>query len=57
MANSKKTKAANIEGLVPPKIQGIRNDRDRPANSGWCGAENCKHLTHQHFNKPAKAAV
>lgn len=36
-------------------VKGILIDRDRPAGSGWCGAENCNHASHKHYNAPAKA--
>ena len=34
-----------VKGITP---------RPLPAGAGWCGAENCKHLSHQHFNEAAK---
>lgn len=34
-----------------PSIKGILQDRPRPAGSGWCGDENCKHTSHKHFNE------
>jgi hypothetical protein len=55
MSNTPKSTSANITGLLPRKVLGIA-ERPRPANTGWCGADNCKHLTHKHFNAPAKAA-
>ena len=36
-------------------VKGILNNRDRPAGSGWCGAENCKHASHKRFNEPARS--
>jgi len=35
-------------------VKGILVDRPRPAGSGWCGNENCKHKSHKQFNEPAK---
>jgi hypothetical protein len=54
---AKKTTSANITGMQPPVVKGIKDDRERPARSGWCGNENCKHLTHKHFNEAAKAVA
>jgi hypothetical protein len=50
---SDKPKSANVSGYMPPAVKGIA-ERPRPANTGWCGAEDCKHLSHKHFSSPAK---
>jgi hypothetical protein len=47
--------AAHLEGPVPKVVSGMLIDRPRPANSGWCGNENCLHKSHKHFNSPAKS--
>lgn len=36
-------------------IKGILINRDRPAGSGWCGDENCKHESHKRFNEKPRA--
>lgn len=40
-----------VAKIKPRRISGILVNRDRPANSGWCGAEGCAHLSHQKFNR------
>jgi hypothetical protein len=36
------------------QVKGIA-ERPRPAGTGWCGADDCKHKSHKHFNSPAKS--
>jgi hypothetical protein len=36
------------------EVKGILVNRDRPVGSGWCGTEECKHLSHKFYNQPAK---
>ena len=52
MASKKSGK--NQASYPQTRIPGIKIDRDRPAGTGWCGAENCGHATHRHYNEPAK---
>jgi hypothetical protein len=50
---AKKVLAAASYSSENRQVKGIA-ERPRPANTGWCGAEGCKHLSHKHFSSPAK---
>lgn len=36
------------------EVKGILINRDPPAGTGWCGAENCMHSSHRRFSEKAK---
>jgi hypothetical protein len=35
-------------------VKGILINRNPPLGTGWCGAEDCEHKNHEHYNQPAK---
>lgn len=46
--------SANIDGYIPPVVKGIAQ-RDRPLGSGYCGNDNCEHVSHKsRRSKPKK---
>lgn len=39
-----------------PAVKGILIDRPRPITEGWCGNDNCEHLSHKQ-RRAAQAAA
>jgi len=51
IAESKARIAAEAQAAAP---KGIKQDRDRPRGSGWCGTEDCGHISHASYSEAAR---
>lgn len=45
-----------LKGPLPSPVKGIEVNRERPLHSGWCGNDDCEHLTHK-SRRAAQAAA
>jgi hypothetical protein len=56
MANQAKTKPSTGYSSETQTVKGILIDRDPPITAGWCGNDNCEHITHKE-RRAAQAAA
>ncbi|HEX4775070.1 MAG TPA: hypothetical protein VH234_06155 [Candidatus Saccharimonadales bacterium] len=51
IVKAKKAKTSSYSSDTSAMIKGIVINRDPPKGSGWCGNENCSHVSHKRFNE------